>query len=293
MSVFDRVCRAVAVSARRGGLRGGRHGSLGSLGPGAQGEVDHLAGTADQGIGARARVAPVRRGGEKAPARPARSRRRAGAAARADKAMSGMVEQNAGMVRTRLGELRDALVALPQTLCATSSRSWTTRRGLPCYRSSAAILLAARWSSPGWRSACYDLALRNYRKRLVPPAAETFTARAFRLGSRSRPGPCRDRRVRACLARDIPRALAGARPAADRDTGVADRGRRRAGDLALRRVPAFEPRRGGAAPAVRRRPGAAVCAGSPFCSPRSGASAISVARYSRARERARRRSISC
>ena len=38
------------------------------------------------------------------------------AKAKGDKAMSGMVEENAGMVRERLRELRDAFVALPATL---------------------------------------------------------------------------------------------------------------------------------------------------------------------------------
>ena len=33
-----------------------------------------------------------------------------------DMAMSGMVEHNAGMVRERLGELKDAFLALPATL---------------------------------------------------------------------------------------------------------------------------------------------------------------------------------
>ena len=37
------------------------------------------------------------------------------AKAKGDKGMSGMVEQNAGMVRERLHELKDAFVALPAT----------------------------------------------------------------------------------------------------------------------------------------------------------------------------------
>ncbi len=103
------------------------------------------------------------------------------AGARGDRAMSGRVEESAGMVRTRLGELRNALVALPETLSDVGGKLDDPDGGLPGLVK-LAIALAAMLAIGWLAQRGYDRALRNYRKRLVPPAAETFTARSFRLG---------------------------------------------------------------------------------------------------------------
>ena len=96
-----------------------------------------------------------------------------------DKAMSGMVEENAGMVRERLGEFRDAFVALPATL-----REVIAKLDDPD-GPSVLLLVAALVAGAlvvGWLAErLYHFALRNYRKRLAPPTAETFMARSFRL----------------------------------------------------------------------------------------------------------------
>ena len=132
----------------------------------------------------------------------------------------------------------------------------------------------------GWLAQrVYDCALRNYRKRLVPPAAETFTARSFRLGV----GLALDLvgiAVFALAALAIFLALwqgHGLRRIAILEMLIAVVAVRV--DVAPRPVPALEPRRERAAAAVRRRSGAAACAGSPSCSPRSGAPANFCARY--------------
>ena len=108
---------------------------------------------------------------------------RAAAAAPAEsndgRGMSGMVDQNAGMVRTRLGELRDAFVALPATLREVGAKL-DDPEGPSALPLVGALLVGALLV--GWLAQrAYDFALRHYRKRLVPPAAETFTARSFRL----------------------------------------------------------------------------------------------------------------
>jgi small-conductance mechanosensitive channel len=99
-----------------------------------------------------------------------------------DKAMSGMVEENAGMVRARLGELREAFVALPETLRDVGAKlddpESESLPGLAKLAIGLAAMLVVGWIA----QRIYDWALRNYRKRLVPLAAETFTARSFRLG---------------------------------------------------------------------------------------------------------------
>ncbi len=101
--------------------------------------------------------------------------------AKGDKGMSGMVEEGAGMVRTRLGELREAFVALPDTLSDVGTKLDDPEAGLPGVVK-LAIALAAMLVVGWLAERIYDWALRNYRKRLAPPAAETFTARSFRLG---------------------------------------------------------------------------------------------------------------
>ena len=96
-----------------------------------------------------------------------------------DKGMSGMVVQNAGMVRERLGELRDAFVALPVTLRQVVA-NLDEPEGPSVLPRVGALLVGAL--VVGWLAQrMYDFALRRYRKRLAPPAAETFTARCFRL----------------------------------------------------------------------------------------------------------------
>ncbi len=100
---------------------------------------------------------------------------------KAGKGMSGMVEQNAGMVRTRLGELRDAVGALPQTLRDVVAKLDDPEgpSALPLVGAFLAGALVVAWLA----QRMYDFALRHYRRRLVPPPVETFTARAFRLAA--------------------------------------------------------------------------------------------------------------
>jgi len=103
------------------------------------------------------------------------------AGSRGGMAMSGRVEESATMMRTRLGELRNALVALPDTLSDVGAKLDDPEGGLPGLVK-LAIALAAMLVIGWLAQRGYDWALRNYRKRLAPPAAETFTARSFRLG---------------------------------------------------------------------------------------------------------------
>jgi small-conductance mechanosensitive channel len=98
--------------------------------------------------------------------------------AKGDKGMSGMVEENAGMVRQRLGELEEAFDALPATLREVLAKL-DDPEGPSVLPLIGALLLGALLV--GWLAErVYDFALRHYRKRLVPSAAETFTARSFR-----------------------------------------------------------------------------------------------------------------
>jgi hypothetical protein len=99
--------------------------------------------------------------------------------AKDDKAMSGMVEQNAGMVRERLRELRDAFVALPATLRDVIAKLDDPDGPSVLLRVVALTVggFVAAWLAE-W---LYHFALRHYRARLKPPPVETFTARAFRL----------------------------------------------------------------------------------------------------------------
>ena len=102
------------------------------------------------------------------------------AKAKGDKAMSGMVEENAGMVRERLRELWDAFVALPAT-----SQEVVAKLDEPDGPSVLPLLalLIVGMLLIGWAvEHLYDRALRNYRRRLAPAGGETFTARAFRRG---------------------------------------------------------------------------------------------------------------
>ncbi len=125
------MCRAIAV-----GLLAVAVAVL-AVGPGGRAEGgqdegggDGAAGAADARFDTRARVAPVRRRGAEAPDRPARSLRGAGEGARATRRMSGMVEENAGMVRERLGEFRDAFLALPVTLARSRHEARRSRRSV-------------------------------------------------------------------------------------------------------------------------------------------------------------------
>ena len=100
--------------------------------------------------------------------------------AKGDKAMSGMVEENAGMVRARLGELKEAFFALPATLQEVVAKldEPDGPSALPFLGLLIAGMLLVGWAVEH----LYDRALRNYRRRLAPAAGETFTARAFRRG---------------------------------------------------------------------------------------------------------------
>ena len=99
-----------------------------------------------------------------------------------DAAMSGMVEHNAGMVRERLRELKDAFLAFPTTLREVVAKldepDGPSVLGLVVALTVGMLLIA--WLA----ERIYHRALRNYRKRLEPPATESFSARAFRLGMR-------------------------------------------------------------------------------------------------------------
>jgi small-conductance mechanosensitive channel len=103
------------------------------------------------------------------------------AGARGGGAMSGRVEESATMMRTRLGELRNALVALPETLSDVGAKLDDPDGGLPGLVK-LAIALAAMLAIGWLAERAYEWALRNYRRKLAPPDAETFTARSFRLG---------------------------------------------------------------------------------------------------------------
>jgi small-conductance mechanosensitive channel len=97
-----------------------------------------------------------------------------------DAAMSGMVEHNAGMIRERSSELKDAFLAFPTTL-----REVVAKLDEPDGPSVLGLLAALIVGILliGWvAERIYHRALRNYRKRLGPPATESFSARAFRLG---------------------------------------------------------------------------------------------------------------
>jgi small-conductance mechanosensitive channel len=98
-----------------------------------------------------------------------------------DKAMSGMVDENAGMVRERLGELRDAVFALPATASEVVARldDPDGPTVLPLVGALVIAMLLIAWGV----ERLYHRALRNYRRRLAPADTETFSARAFRLGA--------------------------------------------------------------------------------------------------------------
>ena len=98
--------------------------------------------------------------------------------AKGSTAMSGMVENNANMVRERLGELKDAFLALPATL-----QDVVAKLDEPDGPSVLPLLglLVVGMLLIGWAvEFLYHRALRNYRGRLVPADGETFTARIFR-----------------------------------------------------------------------------------------------------------------
>jgi len=99
--------------------------------------------------------------------------------ARGDKGMSKMVEQDARMVRERLGELRDAFVALPATSRQVVANLDDPQGPTVLPRVGALLVggLVIAWLVEH----IYNLALRRYRKRLAPPPDETFAARSFRL----------------------------------------------------------------------------------------------------------------
>ena len=98
-----------------------------------------------------------------------------------DTAMSGMVEANAGMVRARLGELRDAFSALPTTLNDVIAKLDEPEG--PSVLPLIGVLIVAMFVVAWIVERLYHFAVRNYRGRLVPSPDETFSARAFRRGA--------------------------------------------------------------------------------------------------------------
>jgi hypothetical protein len=89
------------------------------------------------------------------------------AKAKGDEEMSKMVETNAGIVRERLGDLRDAFVALPATLRQVVANLDDPEGTSALPRAGVVLLgvLVIAWLV----ERLYHLALRNYRKTLAPP----------------------------------------------------------------------------------------------------------------------------
>lgn len=95
--------------------------------------------------------------------------------------MAGMVEQHAGTMRERVEALYEALVALPSTLQELMSRLASPQPTSQLWL--LAVALAAMLAT-GWIvERIYAYALRNFRSRLQHAPADTFAARAFRLGA--------------------------------------------------------------------------------------------------------------
>ena len=123
-----------------------------------------------------------------------------------DKAMSGMVEENAGMVRERLGQFRDAFFALPATSAEVVAKldEPDGPSVLPLVAALVVLMLLVGWVV----ELLYDHALRNYRaaarasgRRNLPrprlsarrgprarPRSESWSSRSPRSGSSSRSG---------------------------------------------------------------------------------------------------------
>jgi len=98
-----------------------------------------------------------------------------------NQAMSGMVDANAGMVRARLAELRDAFYALPATFGEVVAK--LDEPDGPSVLPLVAMLIVAMFVVAWAVERLYRYALRNYRRRLAPAPNETFSARAFRRGA--------------------------------------------------------------------------------------------------------------
>ena len=174
------------------------------------------------------------------------------AKAKGDMGMSKMVETNAGIVRERLGDLRDAFVALPATLRQVVAN-------LDDPEGTSALPRAGGCAVGGFGGRLAGGAHIPSRSPQLPQdlgaaGGGDLHGAFLSPGHRSRPRPRWDRRVCACRSRAVPGAVAGTRPAADRNPGGADLGGRGPGHVADRRLPAFEPRCGTAAVAVCRRP---------------------------------------
>ena len=151
MHAFDRMCRAIAV-----GLLAVAVAVLAGPADAQKATKTKAAATAlpeplTQRIGARARVAPVRRGGAEAPDRPARSRRRAGEGegrqghvgdGRGERRNGARAARRApGCVRRVAGDL-----ARSRREAGRPRRTFgVCRSSVPCWR--------RRWWSAGWRSA--------------------------------------------------------------------------------------------------------------------------------------------
>ena len=102
------------------------------------------------------------------------------ATAKGGRGMSGMVDEHAGMMRTNFDALREALIALPQTIREVGAK--LTEPDGPSQFLVIVEILAALLVV-GWLvEKLYDRALSNYRARLSQSAALTFSANAFRLG---------------------------------------------------------------------------------------------------------------
>jgi hypothetical protein len=96
-------------------------------------------------------------------------------------AMSGMVEANAGMVRARLAELRDAFRALPATFKEVVARLDEPEG--PSVLALIALLVAAMFVVAWVASGCTTTRCATTGDASSPMPDETFSARAFRRGA--------------------------------------------------------------------------------------------------------------
>ena len=92
--------------------------------------------------------------------------------------VAGTMDANAGMARARVGELYDALLALPATTREAIARLTDgASAGIWTLGSYFIVMLVVGWLV----ERAYDYGLRRYRRGLSNAPAPTFAARAFQL----------------------------------------------------------------------------------------------------------------
>ncbi|MGE5170094.1 MAG: mechanosensitive ion channel family protein [Rudaea sp.] len=94
--------------------------------------------------------------------------------------VAGTMDASAGIVRARIGQLSDALLALPVTTREAVARLTDGASAAALWTLGGYFLamLVAGWLV----EAAYDYGLRRYRAGLLEASAPTFSARAFQLG---------------------------------------------------------------------------------------------------------------